>query len=163
MNIDLSKTNLTFRELWEVKSRVLAMRDGISHKRNLRLFELKDLDIDTITEKFSFKVMQAEHKEFCPMLARDTACHDMQVEELSCYGCICPNYDLEIGFDEERNLYKLGFCKVNSEHGFYKLTQTKDEHLKDYLIWNCINCNIPHNKTFIQKEIAKDIKRYERK
>ncbi|OGI18691.1 MAG: hypothetical protein A2255_02380 [Candidatus Melainabacteria bacterium RIFOXYA2_FULL_32_9] len=158
MNIDLSKANLTFQELWEIKTRVIAMRDVIIQKRNLRLSELKDLELEKIVEKFSFKSMQAEYQEFCPMLINDKKCHDLKAEDLSCYGCICPNYDFEIGFDEKQNLYKIGFCRVNSKEGFYKLTQTREGTPKEYLIWNCVNCNIPHNKAFVEKEVKKSLR-----
>jgi len=151
---------ITFYDLWKIKTRIAASRDTAAHKRNLKLLELKDLSIDEIIEKFTFKVMCEENKEFCALLVRKKPCHEMNAEDLNCYSCMCQNYKLEIGFDKEQNLYKIGFCQANSKFGFYKATHTKEENPKNYLILNCINCNIPHNKVFIKGKIEQDIKKF---
>lgn len=151
---------ITFYDLWKIKTRITASRNVAVNKRNLILIKYKNLPIDKIIEKFTFKVMGEENKDFCALLAHNKACHEMDTEDLNCYSCMCPNYKLEIGFDKEQNFYKIGFCSANSRFSFYKLTHTKEEDPKNYLILNCINCNMPHNKVFIKRQLEKDIKKF---
>ena len=150
---------LNFKELWDLKTAIAGSIDNHIVKRKALLSKFKDLDIEKITEKFSFKTMCSDAPEFCPMTAKNKLCHDLTDETLNCYGCICPDYDLEIGFDEKQKLYKIGFCRINSKFGMYKLTQTQGQIPKKYLILSCINCKTPHNNVFIKKQIINDLKK----
>lgn len=146
-------------ELLLLKNRILAKKQDFIIEIEKILLKIIRLDIAEITKKFSFKNMQTEYPEFCPMFTKDKPCHEMPPEELNCYNCYCPDYKLEITFDEEKNLYKLGICSIKSKFGFYKLTKTRNENPKNYLILNCINCKIPHSKIFTKKILEKDIKK----
>ena len=150
--------NITYQELCRLKKKTLTIRDDIIKKRNMRLFSIKDLNLDEIIEKFSFRHMQAENTDSCCMFANNKVCHSMNIDELNCFGCYCPNYDLEIAYDKSVELYKLGKCNINSKFGIYKQTGTKSDLPKEYLVPNCSNCTIPHNKTFLKKIIEQDLK-----
>lgn len=150
-------TIITYNELWNIKNRLAARKELIQHKLKQRLAEFKKLNIDEIVEKFTFKSMQRDCIDFCAMFNKDKPCHELCSVEFNCYGCYCPNYQPEISFDDKIELYKVGKCKINSKFGFYKETTTKCEAKKPYLILNCVNCTVPHNRAFVKKLILKDL------
>lgn len=151
------KQNINFQDLWEIKQKLISRKDFIAFKLNKKLKELKEFDIKKIAEMFTYENMQASNKDFCALYKANNTCHEVNHQDLNCYGCYCPNYKAEICFDKDLELYKAGICSIKSKFGFYKKTQTKDEHKKDFLILNCVNCLVPHKKNFVQKIIEKDL------
>ena len=143
-----------FKELWEVKNRIISHKDFITYKLNKRLQKLKSFEIDEIVENFSFKTMKRTYKDFCIFYEKDRTCHDMKPKDLNCYGCFCPNYKVEISFDKKQGLYKIGTCSVKSKFGYYKQTKTRGDIKKDFLVLSCANCTVPHRRVFIKKLIA---------
>ena len=139
---------ISLKELWIIKKRITSYIDTFYYKRAIRLQQIEAAD--NIIEKFSFKTMQKECPEFCTLIKEDKPCHDLGNEELNCYGCFCPNYQVEISIDKEKNLYQIGQCKINSKFGHYK--QDKSNR---YLILTCINCKVPHYDKYIQQNISK--------
>lgn len=150
-------TTINYKELWDIKNRLVARKELVQYKLRQKLVELNELDIDDIVKKFSFKSMQKDCIDFCAMFNKEKPCHEQCIDEFYCYGCYCPNYQPEISFDDKTELYKVGKCLINSKFGFYKETTTKCEAKKPYLILNCVNCTVPHNRAFVKKLILKDL------
>lgn len=89
--------NLTFKDLWEIKSRITAHRD---------LF-----------------VASLKHGITCPLREQNKTCHDIPLSKINCTGCYCPNYMIEISKDEDSGFYKIGICAVGSKFGVYKIKE----------------------------------------
>ena len=111
--------NLTFKDLWEIKSRITAQRD-----------------------LFLTRVKQGINvSDFCPLYTQNKTCHDIALSKINCQGCYCPNYMIEVALDNHSGLYKIGICSINSKFGIYKQKE-------NYLILNCSQCKIPHYENF---------------
>lgn len=147
----MSKADI--KDLLEVKKRITNHKQVIKSKKEQRLRELGNFDVYTIAEKFSYKIMQKEYKDFCKLYEKNETCHNLDVKNFNCYACYCPYYEEEITINEESGLYKIGTCKVKSKFGYYKNSQTRDERKKEYLILSCSNCTVPHRDIFIKKYI----------
>ncbi len=157
----VAKEKTIFEDLCNLKERFVLSKENILFKRNKVLERLQYLTIEQLVERFSFKSMQQEFKDFCPMLEKGQVCHNMSLDSLNCYGCACPKFNVEIDIDTQTGLYKLGMCQVNSRDGYYKKIYIKDEKTKPFLILilDCSNCNIPHDKSFIANVILKDLEK----
>ncbi|MFA4953359.1 MAG: cysteine-rich small domain-containing protein [Candidatus Pacearchaeota archaeon] len=93
----------------------------------------------TENRKFSvsFKTGNFEDKE-------NKRCHDIPENELNCFLCYCPEYNLNLEF---------GGCKIGNpqEKGkwFYH------EALPRGKIWDCSDCGYPHDKKVAEKYLRK--------
>jgi hypothetical protein len=162
MNIPLIKENKASNEmnlklLWQVRRKLYARKEAQLYQQKKILLDIIDIPVNDIVEYFNYLQMKDKHTEFCPLYSKNQTCHKMDLQDLNCFGCMCPNYLLEIGFDQQTGLYKLGYCKLKTKHGFYKRTTIKDEDKAPFLILNCLNCFVPHQTPFVLKYIKKEI------
>lgn len=146
--------NLSYEEICKLKERIQESKDNSIAKRNAYLAKLKDLTIDEIVEKFFFKNMRQDYADFCALYAENKLCHKLEPNTLNCFGCLCPNYNLDIVLDEETGLYKIGACRINSKLGYYKRTKTMGEYPKAFIVLTCIDCTVPHYKASAKKYIT---------
>jgi Zn-finger protein len=84
--------------------------------------------IQKISEDWSFEKRSKEHQNECPCYTKGK-CH--QLEDLNCFFCYCPEYDLTI---------QEGGCKIGNPKG--KWFYHKD--LPKRKIWDCSDCDYPH-------------------
>lgn len=147
------KDDLTYQALCKIAQKFSEIRNKTLKQHTSRLLSMKDLDVNEIIKNFSFKTMQEECANSCYMLKKNKVCHNMETTELNCFGCYCPNYQIEVLYDNDLQKYKVGKCKINSKFGVYKLSKTRTKPSKEYLVLNCTNCTIPHNKVFLRKII----------
>ncbi|MCK7484393.1 MAG: hypothetical protein MZU97_01685 [Bacillus subtilis] len=143
--------NISLSELWHLKTRIKSIRELIDYKQSLLISKFGDICEDDIIQKFKFSQMVKDYPEYCVMLENGEICHNLDKDELNCLGCNCPNYKLEISYDAEKELYKIGICSINSKFGSYKISSIKSDLRKKYLILNCKNCSVPHRARFIKK------------
>ncbi len=78
--------------------------------------------------EYDFEKRKKTHPEECICYQQNVKCHNL--ENLNCFFCLCPNYDMSI---------KEGGCKINSPNGKYIPTMKGK-------IFDCSACNFPHEK-----------------
>ena len=95
--------------------------------------------INKIVKAFSFENRSKNSGE-CPCYKEGKKCHDLP--SLNCFFCYCPEYNSEI---------VEGGCKINSPKGKWFF----DERLPKGKIWDCSDCDIPHNEETVRKYLRK--------
>lgn len=91
-----------------------------------------------VLEDFSFKCMQKKFPGKCPCYVEGGPCHDMLPEELNCFFCFCPEYDVSC---EE------GGCKIGSKKGKWFFS----DKLPRGKIWDCSDCVYPHRVEVVER------------
>lgn len=102
---------------------------------------------DEIVDYFYYDNMRQKHRDFCPLYAQNSKCHD--IKNLNCYMCGCPYFrfnDNGIKTKENRVVYSL--CTK----GFGELFESKDAIHQD-----CSKCTLPHSKKFISDNFDLDL------
>jgi Zn-finger protein len=97
--------------------------------------------IEIILKEFSYEKRRAEHPEECPCNG-SSPCH--QMENLNCFFCYCPWYNL--GKPE-------GGCKKNNPLGKGKWFE-RESPISDK-IWDCSECIYPHQEEVIKEVLTK--------
>jgi len=98
--------------------------------------------INLIIKEFNFNNRKQKNPKECPCYLQNKPCHNISPENLNCFFCYCPNYDLT---KEE------GGCKINNVNGKWFF----NEKLPQGKIWDCSDCEIPHTEEFVRKHLMK--------
>ncbi len=132
--------------------------DGITKaKANIIKEFCGGMDNEEIAKYFLYPNMKEKHKDFCRLYAQSKICHSsIKAENLCCYGCNCPNYDVEYYkySNDDKNLI-MGRCRIGSKGGKYLKIPDRGE-TKGYRIWDCSGCVIPHSVEYIKDYITKN-------
>ncbi len=94
--------------------------------------------IDIILKEFDFEKRRKEYPEECPCNGIGP-CHN--IEDLNCFFCYCPAYDLS---------KPEGGCKIGNPQGKGKWFERLGHEVSDR-IWDCGECTYPHQKKIIRK------------
>jgi Zn-finger protein len=98
--------------------------------------------VQIILEEFNYQKRKKEHLEECPCNG-SSPCHN--IEDLNCFFCYCPWYDLE----------KLeGGCKKNNPLKKGKWFE-REGHSESDRIWDCSNCTYPHEEKVIKDVLTR--------
>ena len=98
--------------------------------------------INLIIKEFNFKNRKAKHPTECPCYLQNKPCHNLPEEELNCFLCYCPEYDLT---------KQEGGCKINNPKGKWLF----NEKLLKSKIWDCSNCDYPHRPEIVKMYLMK--------
>jgi len=109
------------------------------HKKARKLIELR---IKTLLDSFDFENRRETNPNECPCYIENKPCHDIPRKRLNCFLCYCSEYDLS---KEE------GGCNLGNPQGKGKWFERADCSK----IWDCSDCDIPHNKSVAEKYLKK--------
>ena len=98
--------------------------------------------INLIIKEFNFNNRKQKNPNECPCYSQNKPCHKIPEEKLNCFFCYCPNYDLT---KEE------GGCKINNPKGKWFFS----DKLPKSKIWDCSDCDIPHEEEFVKQKLKK--------
>ena len=96
-----------------------------------------DSHIELILEEFSYKKRKELNPDSCPCYS-SSPCHE--TENLNCFLCYCPWYE---------NEKSEGGCKKNNP-----LEKGKWFERKDDKIWDCSDCDYPHQEKVIKEMLT---------
>jgi Zn-finger protein len=120
------------------------MRSIIKKTKRFRDMKTKEEAINDkvskILEMFSFDNIQAKSPEFCPCYNEGKFCHS--TKNKNCFFCFCPEYD---------NSKEEGGCKILSTKGKWFF----DGKLPKGKIWDCSDCDYPHQKENAEKMLKR--------
>lgn len=105
------------------------------------------LSEEEIIAYFLYPNISRKEPNFCILYENNEVCHSLPREELNCFGCYCPYFEMIVWNDGERDI--IGRCKMGSEY-MTIFSADSGEHLLD-----CSNCWFPH-KT---EEVIESMKR----
>lgn len=106
---------------------------------NPKTQEFIEKHIQRVIEEFDFENQKKKNPEKCVCYS-EGKCHD--VENLNCFLCYCPEYDNSI--TEEG-------CRINSSKGKWLF----DKKLAAGKIWDCSDCDYPHQKKVVEEFLRK--------
>ncbi len=122
-----------------------AKREGI-------LGDLKKKNITLGIDKiFIFNYLKDRYPDFCYLYRQNRTCHPLNGDELYCYHCACPHYDLKDSPVITGDNLFIGQCKIKSKnHKYVKHKGIHSEKQKVYIL-SCEDCLIPHTLSFVQQ------------
>lgn len=93
--------------------------------------------IERLVAPYDFSIRSKTHPDECPCYKTGKTCHPDNREELNCFFCFCPDYDL--------SKQEGGCLKGNPESTgrFYKNLNIQNPNKR---IWDCTHCHYPHKK-----------------
>jgi len=97
--------------------------------------------LQKIFKEFNFLNRKNKYPNECPCYT-GKICHNISPEKLNCFLCYCPEYKSEL---EE------GGCKINNSNGKWLF----NEKLPKRKIWDCSNCDYPHQEEIVKKYLKK--------
>jgi hypothetical protein len=113
------------------------------HKELVAKLLDKGFEKSSIIEYFEFENMVKNEKDFCPLYAENTKCHE--IEYLNCYFCACPNFRFnDKGIEQVEGKTKYSYCAIDSIKG-------RPAHYADAIHQDCTKCEVPHVKKYIEK------------
>ncbi len=107
----------------------------------------KGMSEDEILEYFLYPNMSKKEPDFCILYSRDEVCHSLPREQLNCFGCYCPYFEMIVWNDGMNDI--KGRCAIGSEY-MTIFTASNGEHILD-----CSNCWFPHREEEIRKSLKK--------
>jgi Zn-finger protein len=123
----IQETELNYLQRYEISYR----------RRMLQIIKRAGIDFSLanlarIIEETSFAVMSQKHSKEspCPYYKEAKQCH-LEVKDLNCFLCPCPNYASES---------LEGGCRINSSRGKIK----EHPNLPQGRIWDCSSCFLYH-------------------
>jgi Zn-finger protein len=96
--------------------------------------------IKIIIEEFNYNKRKKEHPEECPCNGTGP-CH--KIEDLNCFFCFCPEYNLTA---------PEGGCLAENPLGTGKWLDRSEYGLEN--IWDCSNCTYPHQEKVIKEVLT---------
>ena len=107
---------------------------------NLKTKEAIEKHIEKIIQQFVYSKRKLKNPKDCPCYLQNKPCHNISENKLNCFLCFCPEYDSSI---------PEGGCKMRSEKGQWFF----NESLPKGKIWDCSNCDNPHNEETVRKHL----------
>ena len=111
------------------------------HNKARKLIEAR---IRNLVGEFDFNKRKEKFPNECPCYLENKPCHDIPEENLNCFLCYCPEYNLDL---------KSGGCKLGNPQGKGKWFH--HDSLPEGRIWDCSDCNYPHNREVAEKYFKK--------
>ena len=125
------------------------------HKKIVDKLLQKGYTQKQMIEYFDFDNMVKHENDFCPLYKEPKKCHDM--ESLNCYLCACPNFRFDdSGIKEIDKNTQYSFCDIESKDG-------RQGVYGDKIHQDCSKCDVPHHKSYVEKNFDLDWKKIMRK
>lgn len=116
--------------------------------------DFSSVNIKKIVGEMSYEIQKEKNPGDCPCYSSHP-CH-VDVENLNCFVCGCPNYDSilkdEIGF--------IGGCKIKSKKGKYLENSSPGKDGFGEKVWDCSTCAFQHTLLFSEQYLIMNLRHY---